>query len=371
MYKMSIKPQWFLTNRGETPRPLPVVLSLCAAVEESSNLAKACRQLGLSYRHAWGILRDAADVFGAPIVTMTRGRGAKLTPLGEKLLWADKRIAARLSPILETLASELEVELERALSHDASILRVSASHGFAVAALRDVLVEGEFAVELKYVGSQDALASLTRAECDMAGFHVPVGDVESAALNFYEPWIRAPDLRVIHLATRRQGLMVAPGNPKRIIGLKDLTRKHIRFVNRQTGSGTRILLDLLLKQEGMQGEGIVGYETSEYTHAAVAAYIASGMADTGFGIETAARNFKLDFVPIATERYFLACSRDALEAPNIKRVRAILESGEFKARVNKLPGYDATHCGEVTDAASAFASLKAKRPGRGAARGKR
>lgn len=361
---MSIKPQWVLTARGQLPRPLPDVLSLCAAVEESKNLAEACRQLGFSYRHAWGILKDAGVVFGAPLVTMTRGRGAKLTALGEKLLWADKRIAARLSPILDTIASELEAELERVLSVDPHILRVSASHGFAVAALRDRLVEQEFPIELKYVASQEALASLTRSECDLAGFHVPVGEVEGAALEFYEPWIRTPGLQVIHLATRRQGLMVAPGNPKRIAGLQDLGRRNVRFVNRQLGSGTRMLLDLLLKQHGLRGEAIAGYDTSEYTHAAIAAYIASGMADTGFGIETAARNFKLHFVPVATERYFLACSRDALEQPNIKHVRKIMESSDFKARVNQLPGYSAEECGKIMDVNAAFASLRARTPAR-------
>lgn len=357
---MSIKPQWLLTSRGQSPRPLPDVLNLCAAVEESKNLAEACRQLGFSYRHAWGILKDAGHVFGAPLVTMTRGRGAKLTALGETLLWADKRIAARLSPILDTLASELESELERVLAHDPSLLRVSASHGFAVSALKDRLVEDEFPIELKYVASKEALASLARSECDLAGFHVPLGDVEEAALAFYEPWIRTPGLKVIHLATRRQGLMVAPGNPKRVVGLNDLVRSNVRFVNRQVGSGTRMLLDLLLKQHGLKGESIAGYETSEYTHAAIAAYIASGMADTGFGIETAAKNFKLHFVPVATERYFLACSKDTLDTTNIKTVRAILESAEFKARVNRLPGYSAERCGEVMDATSAFASLKTR-----------
>jgi molybdate-binding protein len=297
-------------------------------------------------------------MFGAPLVLMKRGRGAELTEFGKKLIWADKRIAARLTPILHTLESELDAQLARIFASAPVVLRIHASHGFAVAALRDYLIDRRDLVELKYMGSQEALASLSRNECDLAGFHVPMGKLEDEALKFYAPWLKDSSLRIIHLATRQQGMIVMPGNPKSIKTLRDLTRSGVCFVNRQPGSGTRILLDMLLKEQHIDEEQIIGYENNEYTHAAIAAYIASGMADAGFGIETAARQFKLDFVPVAIERYFLATRRRTLNTPRVKQVIDILRTKEFKSKVNDLPGYNAERCGLMLTVAEAFASLK-------------
>ncbi len=356
MYKIRIKPQWVLQQPDQSQQALPNLLELCAAIDDLGNLAAACRRVGVSYRHGWGLMREASRLFQSPVAELQPGRGAKLTALGEKLLWADKRISARLSPILDTLASELEVELERVLSHTTGILRMHASHGFAVEALREVLVEQAIPVELKYVGSQEALASLAQNECDLAGFHLPTGELEKVALKQYSTWLGAPGLMLVNLAIRQQGLMVPPNNPKRLVLLSDLARKDVRFINRQPGSGTRLLLDLLLRRDGIDSHAIHGYEVSEYTHAAIAAHVASGMADVGFGIETGARRFGLDFIPIATERYFLACSAERMKMKSIEQVLAIMQSRAFAIRVDQLPGYDAKDCGKVMTVDEAFNS---------------
>lgn len=116
------------------------------------------------------------------------------------------------------------------------------------------------------------------------------------------------------------GLLVAKGNPKRIWKIDDLFQPSIHFVNRQPGSGTRLILDLLLAQAGNTGMSIKGFESVELTHAAVAAYVASGKADAGMGVETAARQFGLDFVPLLNERYFLACSEELMKDARFKPV---------------------------------------------------
>src|SRR5689334_8805804 len=116
MFKMSIKPQWLVEGPDAVRRPLHKLIELLTAMDEAGQLAAAAKRLGVSYRYAWELLRDGSRIFGASLVAMTRGRGAVLTPLGEKLLWANKRIAARLDPTLDSLASELEVEIERVLS---------------------------------------------------------------------------------------------------------------------------------------------------------------------------------------------------------------------------------------------------------------
>jgi molybdate-binding protein len=152
---------------------------------------------------------------------------------------------------------------------------------------------------------------------------------------------------VIHVATRHQGLMLAAGNPLKIYGVADLARAGVRFVNRQRGSGTRFLLDCLLEQAGIDEARIAGYEQGEYTHAAVAAYVASGMADVGFGVETPARRFKLEFLPVATERYFLICREATLQRPAMRVALDILRSEAYQRAVDDLPGYTATRCGQV------------------------
>jgi molybdate transport repressor ModE-like protein len=353
MFRILVRPEWSLQRPGRPDFPLPQILRLCAAVHEHGSLSQAARQLGLSYRHAWGLIRDADQAFGTPLIRMERGRGGRLTPLGEVLLWADRRIAARLSPSLDSLSSELSAEMERVLSHGSPV-RIQASHGFAVQALRETLVDSGLNFDLRYTSSADALAALSRQECDLAGFHIPEGELQLAALTPYLGSLRVRPLRLINLATRAQGLMVPPGNPLAIKGICDLPHRGARFVNRQPGSGTRMLIDLLLGQHAVRREDIAGYEIWEYTHAAVAAYIASGMADVGFGIETAARRFHLEFLPLLRERYFLACLPEGDSHPGVSEVLALLRAGELRRRIAELPGYDASACGSVLSLAAAF-----------------
>jgi molybdate-binding protein len=202
-------------------------------------------------------------------------------------------------------------------------------------------------VERVYTSSLDAAASLHDGASDLACFHVPRGALARLGWEFYARWLDPLEHVVIDITDRTQGLMVAPGNPLRVAGLGDLVRPGLRFINRQRGSGTRFLLDALLAATGVDAGAIVGYEHGELTHAAVAAFIGSGMADAGFGLERPARHFKLDFIPLATERYFAICRRDALARPEIEQVLAILHSDTFRAEVDALPGYRARDCGAV------------------------
>jgi molybdate-binding protein len=297
---------------------------------------------------------------------MARGKGSKLTPLAEKLVWAGHRIAARLAPVLDSLASELEVELERVAGHEPALLRVHASHGFSIEKLLEALAVRGVAVERRYVDSQEAAASLHDAACDLAGLPIVQGALEQRCLEHYARWLDRRASRVIHVATRHQGLMVAAGNPRKIYGVRDLMRADVRFINRQRGSGTRYLLDCLLQRAGVEPAQIAGYELGELTHAAVAAYVASGMADVGLGVETPARHFKLDFLPLATESYFFVCQEPSLGKPGIQAVLAILRSKEFQQAVNDLPGYVAHKCGHIETLQQAFPSFRPskKRSGR-------
>jgi molybdate transport repressor ModE-like protein len=354
MFRILVRPEWSLKRRGCPDFPLPQVMRLVAAVHQGGSLSQAARTLGLSYRHAWGLIREADKSFGTPLISMERGKGAQLTRLGEALLWADKRIAARLNPSLDSLSSELSSEIERVLSH-ASPVRIQASHGFAVQALKDVLAESNLDFDLRFTSSAEALSSLAHLECEFAGFHVPEGDLEIAALQPYLNALNHRPLRLINLARRTQGLMITKGNPLKIKSFKDLGKKTSRFVNRQPGSGTRLLIDVLLEQEKVDLNKVSGYDTWEYTHAAVAAYIASGMADVGFGIETAANQFNLDFIPLVHERYFFACLPESECAPSVNKLIEVLKGKELQNGIAQLAGYDSSQCGEILSIREAFA----------------
>lgn len=361
MYKVNINPHWEITQQDGasmgTSLDTSVLLELLVSIQHTGSISKAALALGLSYRHAWGLLREVEIVFGATLLNKGRGRGTSLTPLAEKLIWAERRIAARLSPMLETLSSELERELNKTIADKAKTIRLHASHGFAVAALLKHINEAKLPLELRYRNSTDAVAALYQNECDLAGFHVPIGQFERSAVALYAKWLNPNTHYLIHLAIRSQGLFVPAGNPKGIHGLDDLQRPGVQFVNRQDGSGTRMLLELMLAGAKLSKNDINGFETAEFTHSAVAAYIASGMADVGFGVQTAAQRFGLDFIPLVRERYFFAVPLVALEQPLIRQVIDILQSASFNAVVKGLAGYDATDTGKIFSLPQAFGDM--------------
>ena len=147
---------------------------------------------------------------------------------------------------------------------------------------------------------------------------------------------------MISFVTREMGLMVKCGNPLKIGSLRDVVERKARFVNRDHDSGTRLLFDQLLALHRIDEAKINGAQQMEFTHAAVAAYVASGMADVSFGVEAAARQFGLDFIRLLTEDYFFVCKRAFLETEPMRRVLDIMKGREFQEGVASLPGYVAT-----------------------------
>ncbi|EJN02014.1 substrate-binding domain-containing protein [Herbaspirillum sp. YR522] len=354
MYKVHIKPHWEISRDNEAALDTTNLLTLLTAIQQSGSIAQAAQQIRYSYRHAWGLLRDAERIFGNNLIDSGRGRGTTLTAFANKLLWGDRLVTARLSPTLDSLASELETELGKTVGGSAQTIRLNASHGFAVAALLDKLNAARLPVEVRYRHSTDAVAALSRQECDLAGFHVPLGEFERPAIAAYAKWLNGRSDCLIHLAVRSQGLFVPPGNPKGVHSLADLTRAELRFVNREAGSGTRMLLELMLGDAGIAPRDINGFENTEFTHSAVAAFIASGMGDVGFGVQTASQRFGLEFIPLVRERYFFALPSASLHDPLIRAVIDTLQSDAFRNVVNNLAGYDATDTGRIITLKEAF-----------------
>ena len=349
MLQIQLQPRWQLAD-GQTPALDGTrLLGLLGAIQTSGSIAQAARETDLSYRHAWGLIAQAEALLGQALVIRGRGQGSRLTECGERLVWSDARISARLQPLLASLASELAGELGRLTAEHLPPARLHASHGFAVAALHDRLQQRGLGVDIRYRNSQEAVAALANGECELAGFHVPLGLFERAAGERYRQWLQPGEHTLVQLAVRTQGLFVAAGNPLKVRGLGDLQLGDLRFVNRPAGSGTRMLTDLMLTHLGLRPEQVNGYHTTELTHAAVAAFVASGMADVGLGVETAAHRFGLHFVPLLKERYFFAVHRRHLESPRLRPILEVLQSPAFRSRVAALKGYDASATGRMLD----------------------
>ena len=318
------------------------VLALLTAIAKHGSLRRAAVEVQLSYRHAWELLGRLESSVGHQLVQLERGRGATLTALGEQLAAGTNAIEKRLASELKGATAELNRALALKQTARYKPLRLCASHDFALGKLAEMLPRhGAPEVALRFQGSLDALLSLSHNRCDIAGFHMPGTSGRQALIEPYYPLLKSRALRLVHFANRRQGLIVAKRNPLKIEGLADLTRPQVRFVNRQPGSGTRLFFDTLLATHRLRPTQINGYRREEFTHAAVAAMIATGTADAAFGIETAAALLDLSFVPIASEQYFLAMRAATVSSPSTQAFLKALESRWFRKMVSELPGYTA------------------------------
>jgi len=354
LIRIDIEPVWRFRKDGDAQSML-VMLDFLNEIRATGKISRAAEQSHLSYRHAWNLIEKWSGFFGVPLVDRRQGHGTNLTPFGDKLVWAGQRLRARLKVQLENLSQELETEINQFLPHAPSIIRVHASHGFAVAKLRELLGrEAGITVDLRYVANQTSLVSLAHNGCDLAGLHLPQGELRRRSLAEFKGWLTPGLHRVIGFVTREMGLMVKRGNPRHIHSLERLLDPALRFVNRDPDSGTRLLLEQLLAQHGIDGARINGYAQIEFTHAAVAAYVASDMADAAFGVEAAARQFDLDFVRLVTEDYVFVCLKSFLETEPMKRVLSVLRSPEFHAAISELPGYTARDTGVIKPVREVF-----------------
>ena len=241
----------------------------------------------------------------------------------------------------------VSAELLRPLSRVHNTIVIVGSHDNTLDVLADqIKVEhSHLTLSSSHVGSMGGIMALKRGGCHLAGSHLL--DTEDGTYNVSYIKKLLPDLGVtlVRLVERDQGLMIQRGNPKNIQGIADLAREDIRFMNRQGGSGTRILLDYKLSELQIDPAGIDGYQLEEFTHMAVAVAVLSGTADAGLGIFAAARALDLDFIPVVTEQYELIISNAHIDSPNIQILLETINSQQFKDRVNALGGYSTQNTG--------------------------
>jgi len=242
---------------------------------------------------------------------------------------------------------EVEVRLLRELGAVEGTIVALGSHDLVLDLAASALRAADPRVTLasSNVGSLGGLVSLRDGLCHIAGSHL----LDAATGTYTLPWVERVlgdrQVAVVRLVHREQGLIVAPGNPLALRGIEDLTRRGLRYVNRQRGAGTRVLLDHELGRHGIVPEAVGGYAREEHTHLAVAATVAAGRADCGLGVLAAARAFGLDFVPVTREPYDLVMAAETVDDPLLGPLWELLRSPAFLARVEALGGYSTQESG--------------------------
>jgi molybdenum cofactor synthesis domain-containing protein len=229
-------------------------------------------------------------------------------------------------------------------------LLVIGSHDLTVDLLASSIKErseGRITISSSNVGSMGGLLAVEKGIAHFAGSHLLDTATGDFNVSYIQKYIKNTRVALITLVHRWQGLMIAKGNPKNIQGITDLTRPGLAFINRQPGSGTRILLDYELQKSGIDPSSITGYRSEEYTHMSVAMAVTSGRADVGLGIMAAAKALNLDFIPVSRERYDLVIPAQLLEDTRIKLLLEIIRSASFIEQVLALGGYEAEETGKI------------------------
>jgi len=301
---------------------------LLKEIGRGSSLVVASKKSGTSYRGAWGKLNQVEEALGMPLINRTKGHGSILTEFGNFLI---QFIGDMQAGYMEhgNLYQDILLKEVKKIQKAENVRWKFFSSSDSVIQKAVGEIKG---VELKIAGSGESLEKLLNNEAHIAGYHV--SDEQSSKAIYQR--LSKNEIEIYPVMKRTQGLIVKKGNPLRIRSLEDLTGKKVRFINRQIGSGTRLLLDTLLLEEGVDPSDINGYLAEEFTHSAVANAILAGKADVGLGVKNIAIENGLGFVPLKDEIFFIAMHREMAKqsefAKLIRKIRSI--SGE-------APGYKA------------------------------
>ena len=313
---------------------------------DTQSITQAAQALGVTYRTLWGRLLAFDAALGCKLVGKSRGRGTSLTSKGCAILAVLEKHGELFAPPAKNRVEMFATDLMQTLRDEAQ-LRLMASHDFAIAqafarlaptAATTKAQQLSDSIHMTSGGSVDCIRTLLRGDADLSGYHhmtLPAssGTAQSES-SLWASVEQSADFWSVPLMQREQGLIVTPRLKGKVSSLADLANSDVRFINRQRGSGTRLLLDSLLADASVASARISGYEHEEFTHQAVAASIAAGAADVGLGLRAAAAQFKLHFVPLAVEIYRLA---GRIETQNHPRVRALIAA--VRANAAKLLGY--------------------------------
>ncbi len=284
------------------------LFSLLHGIEEAGQLNFAAKAEGVSYRHAWGVVRAWEARLGAPLLVSVQGRGASLTTFARGLLQARAETELALQPTMATNALLASATINGAIEKDRRQVRIASSHDDTVLRLRESIAADNREVTLEIVGSEGALRHYRRGDADIAGFHMPMGELGRTVAAKLIASLDDEHDQIFLIEQRILGLMSRDDKPCRTI--EALISGEMRFVNRQAGATTRLTFDGLLGARGLVSEEINGYHDEEYTHTAVGALVVSRDADVAFGSHSAAQHFDLNFEPMVEERFYIVINRE-------------------------------------------------------------
>lgn len=328
--RIEVRPTLIVKTQGDRKSSVDLIWlsQLLKDIGRGSSLVVASKKSGTSYRGAWGKLNQVEEALGMPLITRTKGHGSILTEFGNFLIQFIGDMQAGYTEHGNLYQDILLKEVKKIQKAESVRWKFfSSSDSVIQKAVSDV--DG---IELKITGSGESLERLLNKEAHIAGYHV--SDQKSSKAIYQR--LAKNDIEIYPVMKRTQGLIVKKGNPLHIRSLEDLTGKKVRFINRQIGSGTRLLLDTLLMEEGVDPTDINGYLAEEFTHSAVANAILAGKADVGLGVKNIALENGLGFVPLRDEIFFIAMHQEmAKQTEASKLIRKI------RSASGETPGYKA------------------------------
>jgi len=315
-------------SKGVVATDLMWLSDILRDIGRGSSLVSASKKSGTSYRSVWGKMNDIEAALGSPLITRTKGHGSQLTKLGEFLIQFIDEMRFAYEKDVQSYQQMLLKEIKK--------IQKSESLKWKFASSSDSIIQravGEVqGFDLKVAGSSESLEKLLNKEAHVAGYHV--SDEKSSQAIHHR--LAKSDIQIYPVMKRTQGFIVKKGNPLQIKSIEDLLNKKIRFINRQIGSGTRLLLDTLFLEEGINPSDVNGYLHEEFTHTAVANAILAGKADVGLGVKNVAIENGLGFVPLRDEIFFIAMHREmAAQSEAVKLIRKI------RSYSGSTPGYRA------------------------------
>ena len=328
--QIEVRPTLIIKTKADGKSSIDLIWlsQLLKDIGRGRSLIVASKKSGTSYRGAWGKLNQAEETLGMPLIVRTKGHGSILTKFGEFLiqfiedmqagyLKHDAQYHDMLLKEIKTI-QKLESLRWKFFSSSDSVIQKAAGE-----------VSG---IDLKIAGSGESLERLLNNEAHIAGYHV--SDQKSSKAIYQR--LSKNDIEIYPVMKRTQGLIIKKGNPLHIRSIEDLVGKKIRFINRQIGSGTRLLLDTLLMEEGIDPTQINGYLAEEFTHSAVANAILAGKADVGLGVKNIALENGLGFVPLKDEIFFIAMNKEMASQSEASRLIR-----KIRSTSGETPGYKA------------------------------
>ena len=328
--QIEVRPTLIVKTKADGKSSIELIWlsQLLKDIGRGSSLVVASKKSGASYRGAWGKLNQAEETLGMPLIVRTKGHGSILTKFGEFLIQFIEDMQAGYLKHDAQYHDMLLKEIKKIQKFESLRWKFFSSSDSVIQK-----AAGEVSgIDLKIAGSGESLERLLNNEAHIAGYHV--SDQKSSKAIYQR--LSKNDIEIYPVMKRTQGLIVKKGNPLHIRSIEDLIGKKVRFINRQIGSGTRLLLDTLLMEEGVDPTAINGYLAEEFTHSAVANAILAGKADVGLGVKNIALENGLGFVPIKDEIFFIAMNKEmAAQSESSRLIRKI------RSASGETPGYKA------------------------------